>query len=77
MKPFMRLAQFLVAAMATAGALTAFAQDVVVIANTSLKADSISRDELRNVFLLRTRTTRDGSWAEPVLEKSGPPTPPS
>ena len=72
MKPFMRLAQFLVAAMATAGALTAFAQDVVVIANTSLKADSISRDELRNVFLLRTRTTRDGSWAEPVLEKSGP-----
>ena len=71
MKPFMRLARVLVAVMATGGTLAAFAQDVVVIANTSLKADSISREELRNVFLLRTRTTRDGSRAEPVLEKSG------
>ena len=71
MKPFMRLAQALVAVMVTGGTLPAFAQDVVVIANTSVKADSISREELRNIFLMRTRTTKDGSWAEPVLEKSG------
>ena len=58
--------------MATGGSLAAFAQDVVVIANTTLKTDSISREELRNVFLLRARTTKDGSWVEPVLEKSGP-----
>jgi len=70
MKPSMRLAQVLAAVMVTGGILPAFAQDVVVIANTSLKADSISREELRNVFLLRTRMLKDGSWVEPVLEKN-------
>ena len=56
MKPLMRLAHVLLAAITMGGTVAAFAQHVVVIANTSLKADSISREELRNVFLLRTRT---------------------
>lgn len=72
MKPFMRLTQVLLAVIVTGGTLAAFAQNVVVIANTSVKADSISREELRSVFLLRTRTLKDGSWVEPVLEKGGP-----
>ena len=72
MKPYMRFAQVLLAVIVTGGTLGAFAQNVVVIANTSVKADSISREELRSVFLLRTRTLKDGSWVEPVLEKGGP-----
>jgi TonB family protein len=36
-----------------------------------VKADTISSDELRRVFLLQRRTLADGSPVAPVLQKSG------
>lgn len=44
----------------------------MIIANPRVKANSVSREELRNVFLLRTRMLKDGSTVEPVLQKNGP-----
>lgn len=44
--------------------------DVKVIANPSVKTDSISTSELRSVFLLERKALRDGSRVEPVMEKS-------
>jgi TonB family protein len=52
-------------------ALNALAAEVKVIANESVKADSISTDELRAVFLIERRTLKDGSPVVPVLKKSG------
>jgi len=46
------------------------ANDVKVIANPSLHADSISASELRSVFL-EERTSLGGEHVEPVLAKSG------
>ena len=54
-----------------AAALNSFAGDVKVIANQSIKADSISSEELRSIFLLRRKTLKDGSWVVPVLEREG------
>lgn len=51
--------------------LNAGASDIKVIANVSVKADSISADELRAVFLVTRRTLKDGSPVVPVLNKSG------
>jgi TonB family protein len=48
------------------------AGDVKIIANRSIKADSISAAELRGVYLLERTTLRDGSAAVPVLQKAGP-----
>lgn len=50
---------------------TVRASDVVVIANPSVTADSISSAELKSVFLLERRTLKDGSSVVPVLEKRG------
>jgi len=47
------------------------ADDVYIVVNSTVKAESISKEELRSVFLLRTRTLKDGSVVEPVLQKSG------
>jgi len=44
---------------------------VKIIANPSVKADSISADELKSVFLEETSSLRDGSHVEPVLLKGG------
>ena len=52
-------------------ALSVFAGEVKVIANPSVKADTISSDELRRVFLLQRRTLANGSLVAPVLQKSG------
>ena len=52
--------------------LTAFAGDIRVIANPSLKADTISPGELKSVFLEQRNSLADGTHVEPVLEKSGP-----
>lgn len=52
-------------------ALSAFAADVKVIANGSVKADSISVDDLRAIFLVTRKTLKDGSPVVPVLNKSG------
>lgn len=50
---------------------TALAADVKIIANESVKADSISADELRAIFLSERKTWRDGSPVVPVLKKGG------
>lgn len=45
---------------------------VKVIANPSVKADSISAAELKSVFLEEKSSLRDGSHVEPVLARGGP-----
>jgi TonB family protein len=52
-------------------ALNAVAGDVKVIANPSLKVDTISTGELRSIFLLQWKALQDGSPVQPVLQKSG------
>jgi TonB family protein len=48
------------------------ADNVKVIANSSVKADAISASDLRRVFLEERIALADGSHVEPVLEKGGP-----
>ena len=53
-------------------AVTVFAADEVkVIANHSVKTDTISAQELKSVFLLQRKTLEDGSPVIPVLAKTG------
>jgi len=52
-------------------AATAAAADIKVIANSSVKADSVSGEELKNVFLATKTSLSDGSHVEPVLQKGG------
>jgi TonB family protein len=52
--------------------LDALAADVKIIANLSVKANSISTGELRGVFLADRTSLKDGSHVEPVFERSGP-----
>jgi TonB family protein len=49
----------------------ALASDIKVIANLSVKADTISAGELKSVFLEQKRSLAD-THVEPVLQKSGP-----
>ncbi len=51
--------------------IPALAGGVKVIANSSVKADSISADELKSVYLEETNSLSDGSHVEPVLSKGG------
>lgn len=53
-------------------AILGSAGDVKIIANASVKQDSISQEELRAVYLMQSRTLRDGSRVAPVLQKGGP-----
>jgi ABC-type phosphate transport system substrate-binding protein len=46
------------------------AADFKIIANSSIKAESVSADELKRIFLA-TATSLDGSHVEPVLAKGG------
>ena len=48
------------------------ADNVKVIANSSVKADASSAADLRRVFLEERIALADGSHVEPVLEKGGP-----
>jgi TonB family protein len=48
------------------------AADIKVIANGSVKADMISANEVKSVFLEEYNSLRDGTHVEPVLEKDGP-----
>lgn len=69
-KPTMRL-------LVTAGfllltAIPGSAGEVKIIANASVKQDSISQEELHAVYLLQRRTLKDGSRVVPVLKKGGP-----
>lgn len=50
----------------------AFATDVKVIANASVKADIISAPELRRIFLQESGSLGDGTRVQPVIEKDGP-----
>ena len=52
------------------GTLHAFASDVKIVANPSIRADSITPAELRSVFL-QDRRSLDGSHVEPVLATGG------
>ncbi len=54
------------------GTVHALAGDVKIIANPSVRADSIGSSEIRAVFLEGKRSLKDGSHVEPVLAKSGP-----
>jgi TonB family protein len=47
------------------------ADNVKVIANSSVRADTISEDELRRVFLEERISLADGTHVEPVLMKEG------
>ena len=51
--------------------LPALAAGVKIIANPSVKADSISAEELKSVFLEEKSSLTDGSRVEPVLAKGG------
>jgi TonB family protein len=53
------------------GAVHALASDVKIVANPSVRADSITPAELRSVFLQDRRSLNDGSHVEPVLAKGG------
>ena len=48
-----------------------FAADLKIVANPSVKADSISASELRSVFLAERDSINDGSHVEPVFQRSG------
>ncbi|MGD1213686.1 MAG: TonB family protein [Terriglobales bacterium] len=52
--------------------VNALAGNVKVIANSSVKADTISAAELKRVFLEEKISLGDGTHVEPVLEKDGP-----
>ena len=45
---------------------------VIVIANASVKASGVSKDDLRDVFTGNATTLKDGSKVVPVLLKDGP-----
>lgn len=50
----------------------ALADEVKIIVNPNVKTDTISRAELRRVFLEQEISLSDGTYVEPVLEKNGP-----
>jgi TonB family protein len=69
--------RWLRALLLAAGLLTclcarALATDVKVIANTSVKADIISTQELQRIFLEESGSLSNGTRVEPVIEKDGP-----
>lgn len=45
---------------------------VIVIANSSVKSSSVSKDDLRDVFTGGATAFKDGSKVVPVLQKDGP-----
>jgi TonB family protein len=61
----------LVAVVVIFAPVRVIAADVKVIANGSVKADMISTNEVKSVFLEEYNSLRDGSHVEPVLEKDG------
>ncbi len=51
--------------------LYAYGGDLKIVANASIKTDSITADELRSVFLAERNSLKDGSHVEPVFERAG------
>jgi ABC-type phosphate transport system substrate-binding protein len=62
---------FFAAVLLCATGVSASAADFKVIANAGVKADSISTDDLKAIFLATKNTFSDGSHAEPVWAKGG------
>jgi len=54
------------------GPFPVLASDFKLIANSSLKADSVSAEELKKIFLEESSSLSDGTHVEPVLESDGP-----
>jgi TonB family protein len=61
----------LAAGLMTSVLPTAFAGDIKLIVNSSVRADTISGGELKRVFLEESNSLGDGTHVEPVLEKDG------
>lgn len=61
----------LVAAFVMFGSVFALAADIKIVANPSVRADSITVAELRSIFLEDKRSLKEGSHVEPVLAKGG------
>jgi len=61
-----------VAAVVMFGSIHAMAGNVKVIANPSVKIESISISEIKSVFLEERNSLHDGTHVEPVLSKGGP-----
>lgn len=70
----MRTARLLLIVMmiTSFAAMAAPAADLKVIANPNVAADTISADELKDVFLQARSSLSDGTPVRPVLEKGGP-----
>ena len=51
--------------------LNAPASDVIIIANSSVLADTISANDLKRIYLEEKHSLADGTHVEPVLNKSG------
>jgi TonB family protein len=62
----------LVCAVVLFGSIRAMAGNVKVIANPSVKTESISVSEIKSVFLGERNSLHDGTHVEPVLSKGGP-----
>src|SRR6202050_3524978 len=62
----------LVAVIVIFAPVRVIAADIKVIANGSVKADMISANEVKSVFLEESSSLRDGTHVEPVLETDGP-----
>ena len=62
----------LVAVLVVFAPVCVIAADIKVIANGSVKAEVISANEVKSVFLEKYNSLRDGTHVEPVLEKDGP-----
>jgi ABC-type phosphate transport system substrate-binding protein len=62
----------LVAVVVVFAPVRVIAADIKVIANGSVKAEVISANEVKSVFLEEYNSLRDGTHVEPVLEKDGP-----
>jgi TonB family protein len=57
--------------VAVLGPVPVLAGDLKLIANSSIKTDTVSVEEIRKVFLEEKSSLSDGSHVEPVLEKDG------
>ena len=67
-----RLLPLVAAGLMIFASVDSVARDVKVIANASVKVDTISAAELKRVFLEERISLGDGTHVEPVLEKDGP-----
>jgi ABC-type phosphate transport system substrate-binding protein len=65
------LASLIMTGLAAIASVNAQTSSVKIIANLSVKSDTISADDLKSVFLGEKSSLNDRSHVEPVLEKGG------